>query len=95
MTMIEIKLPDEVAQRARNAGLLLDAAIQTLLEDAMRRQAGRALLEIARDIQDAGIPPMSMEEIDAEVKADRAERRAMKAGALYPGKTLPSDASRS
>jgi hypothetical protein len=91
MTMIEITLPDEVAQRARSAGLLSDSAIQQLLEDAMRRQAGRALLEVARDIQAAGIPPMSMEDIDAEVKAFRAERRASKAGAKLPG----DDAGRS
>jgi hypothetical protein len=86
MTMIEITLPDEVAQRARNAGLLSDSAIQQLLEDAMRRRAGRALLAVARDIQDAGIPPMSMEEIDAEVKAFRAERRSDRAdNGQFPG----------
>ncbi len=76
MTMIEIKLPDEVARRARSAGLLSDSAIAQLLEDAMRRRAGRALIDAARSIQDAGIPPMSMEEIDVEVKAVRTQRRA-------------------
>jgi len=95
MTMIEITLPDEVAQRARSAGLLSDGAIQELLEDAMRRQAGHALLEIARDIQKAGIPPMSMEEINPEIKADRAERRASKAAAQSPGGVLGDDAGRS
>jgi hypothetical protein len=76
MTRIQISLPDEVAQRARHAGLLSDSAIQQLLEEAMRRRAGRALIEVARGLQDAAIPAMSMEEIDAEVKAARAERRA-------------------
>jgi len=75
MTRIEIRLPDELAQRAKSAGLLSDTAIQDLLEDAIRRQAGRRLLEVAERIHAAGIPPMSMEEIDAEVKACRAERR--------------------
>jgi len=79
MTLIQIKLPDELAQRASSAGLLSDNAIQQLLEDAMRRQAGRALLDVARQIQAAGIPPMSDEEIVAEVKAVRAERRAREA----------------
>ncbi len=51
----------------------------------MRRQAGRAPLQVARDIQDAGIPPMSMEEIDAEVKAARAARRLD--GGQSPGGT--------
>ncbi|MCX7364881.1 MAG: hypothetical protein NTV97_24010 [Alphaproteobacteria bacterium] len=79
MTELTIKLPDELAQRARRAGLLSDGAIQELLEDAMRRQAGRQLLEVAERIHAAGIEPMSMEEIDAEVKAVRAERRAREA----------------
>jgi hypothetical protein len=76
MTTIEINLPDELAQRARSAGLLSDAAIRDLLEDAMRRLAGRRLLDVAQRIHAAGIAPMSMDEIDAEVKSVRAERRA-------------------
>jgi hypothetical protein len=79
MTELVIRLPDELAQRARRAGLLSDAAIQELLEEAMRRRAGRRLLDVAQHIQAAGIEPMSMEEIDAEVKAVRAERRAREA----------------
>ena len=75
MTELVIRLPDELAQRARRAGLLSDAAIQELLEEAMRRRAGRRLLDVAQHIQAAGIEPMSMEEIDAEVKALRAEPR--------------------
>ncbi len=76
MTELVIRLPDEVAQRARQAGLLSDSAIQELLEEAMRRRAGRRLLDVAQRIQAAGIEPMSMVEIDAEVKAVRAERSA-------------------
>lgn len=76
MTELVVTLPDELAQRARNAGLLSDSAIQRLLEEAMRREAGRKLLEIAQRVQAAGIPPMTMDEIQAEVNAVRAERRA-------------------
>ncbi len=76
MTELMVTLPDDLAQRARSAGLLSDSAIQRLLEDAMRREAGRKLLSISERIQAAGIPPMSDEEIVAEVKAVRAERRA-------------------
>lgn len=75
MTTIEIMLPDELAQRAKSAGLLSDSAIQLLLEDAIRRRAGRALLEVAKRIHEAGVEPLSTAEIDAEVKAYRAERR--------------------
>ena len=78
MTEWVVKLPDELAQRARTAGLLSDSAIQRLLEDAIRREAGRKLLAVAERVQAAGIAPMSDEEIVAEVKAVRAERRVAK-----------------
>jgi hypothetical protein len=75
MTNVTVSLPDELAQRARRAGLLSDHAIGRLLEDAMRRHAGRKLLKVTQDIRTAGIPPMSDDEIMAEIKAYRAERR--------------------
>ena len=81
MTRIQIELPDATAQAAREAGLLSSAAIQELLEDAMRRQAGRRaalarLLTVAPAIEAAGAPPITEEEIAAEVEAARAERKA-------------------
>lgn len=76
VTKIEIELPEATAEAARNAGLLTSEALGRLLTDAIRRrQAADSLLSIAERIQAAGIPPMSMDEIDAEVKAYRAERR--------------------
>lgn len=75
MTELLVKLPDDLAQRARNAGLLTDGAIQLLLEDAVRREAGRRLLQVAERLQAVGVESMSEEEIVAEVKAARAERR--------------------
>ena len=76
MTTVQITLPDALAQRARNEGLLSDDAIQRLLEEAMRRQAGRKLMQVAERLHAAGIEPMTEEEIDAEIQAARAERRA-------------------
>jgi len=46
----------------------------------LRRRAGRALLDVERRLRDAAVPPMSMAEIDAEVKAVCADRRAGAAG---------------
>ena len=77
MTELVIKLPDELAQRARSAGLLTDGAIQRLLEDAMRREAGLRLRQVAERLHAAGVTPMSEEEIVAEVKAERGERRVL------------------
>ena len=87
MTELVVKLPDELAQRAKNAGLLSDSAIQRLLEEAMRREAGRQLLEMARHVQETGIPPMTMDEIQAEVEAVRAERPARQTKADDAGRS--------
>lgn len=75
MTTIQIELPESTAQAARAAGLLTSEALDRLLVEAIRRrQAADALLAIADRVAAAGIEPMSMEEINAEVKAARAER---------------------
>jgi hypothetical protein len=76
MTKIQIELPEATAEAARDAGLLTPQALDRLLTDAIRRrQAADSLLAIAGRVAETGIEPMSMEEIDAEVKAARAERR--------------------
>lgn len=81
MTTIQIELPDATAQAARDAGLLTTQALVRLLNDALRRrQAADSLLAIADRVAAAGIPPMSMEEINAEVKAARAERQQRASG---------------
>ena len=75
MTKIQIELPDATAKAAREAGLLTPQALDRLFTDAIRRrQAADSLLSIADRVVAAGIEPMSMEEIDAEVKTVRAER---------------------
>ena len=81
MTTIQIELSDATAQAAREAGLLTAPALERLLNEAIRRrQAANALLSIADRVAAAGIPPMSMEEINAEVKAERAEHRQRAGG---------------
>ena len=69
-------LPDEFARKAEAAGILNEQGIERALRDALKREAGRKLLEIRKTIQAAGVPPMSEEEIQAEVDAVRTERRA-------------------
>jgi hypothetical protein len=81
MTTIQIELPDATAQAAREAGLLTPQALERLLNDALKRkQAADSLLSIADRVAAAGIEPMSMEEINAEVKAARAERKQRAGG---------------
>ena len=85
MTTIQIELPDATAQAARAAGLLTPQALARLLDEALkRRQAADALLSIADRVAASGIPPMSTDEINAEVKAARRGQCACGANRL-PG----------
>lgn len=81
MTTIQIELPEATARAARDAGLLTPQAMERLLTEALKsQQAADSLLAIAARVEAAGIEPMSMEEINAEVKAARAERRQRAGG---------------
>lgn len=81
MTRIQIDLPDATAQAAKDAGLLTPESMLRLLSDALRRkQAADALLSVADRVAAAGIPPMTMAEINAEVKTARAERHKRASG---------------
>ena len=75
MTTIQIDLPEATAQAARDAGLLTPQALAHLLNDALRRKAVGELFQKMDELADANFPPMTMEQIQAEVSAVRAERR--------------------
>lgn len=76
MTKIQIELSDATAQAAQAAGLLTPQALDRLLSNALRRQqAADYLLTVADEVAAAGSAPMSMEEINAEVKAARKDRQ--------------------
>jgi DNA-binding TFAR19-related protein (PDSD5 family) len=81
MTTIQIELPDAMARAARDAGLLTPQALERLLNDALKRkQVADSLLSIADRVAATGIEPVSMEEINAEVKAAREERKQRASG---------------
>ena len=76
MTKIQIELPDATAKAAKAAGLLTSQALAGLLSSALNRlQAGNYLLNVADDVAALGEPPLSMDEINAEVKAARKARQ--------------------
>lgn len=75
MTTLQIELPDSTALAARAAGLLTPQALDRLLTQALRkREAADSLLSVAGRVAAAGATPMSMLEINAEVKATREAR---------------------
>lgn len=78
MTTLELKLtlPDQLAREAQRAGLLNEQAIERLIEEAVRREAGKKLLDAMQRLRAANVPALTEEEIAAEVKALRAARKA-------------------
>lgn len=79
MTELKVTLPDALARDARKAGLLTPKAIGELLRDAIRRRAARTFLSNAQRVVQAKIPPLSEEEIQAEIDAVRKARRQLRA----------------
>jgi hypothetical protein len=77
MTTLELtlNLPDSLAQEAQAAGLLTPEAIEQMLKRELKRRAGELLLESARALQ-AIEPRLTEAEIQTEIDAARAQRRA-------------------
>lgn len=77
MTTLELtlNLPDDLAQRAKDAGLLSNEAIEKLLREQLRRQAGEELRTMLDRVPSTGTP-MTEDEVQAEIDAYRAEKRA-------------------
>lgn len=80
MTTLELtpNIPDDLASKAQAAGLLNSEAIEKLLREQLRKQAGQELRAMLDKADASGMPPMSEEEIQAEIDAYRAERRAQR-----------------
>ena len=76
MTELTVKLPDELAKQIRAAGLLDEPALEKVFRDALRKQAAGELFAALDEIEAAKLPPMSEQEIQAEIDAARTERRA-------------------
>ena len=75
MTTLTIELPDSLAEEAQQAGLLTSATIETILRDTLRTRAVNGLLTTADKLEAAHFPPMTMDEIQEEVNAVRAQRK--------------------
>ena len=75
MTTLHITIPDALAKEAAAEGLLEPGSIEAILRE--RLAAARvAKMQAARERAAAAeAPPMTPQEIDAEIQAYRAERR--------------------
>ena len=77
MTELELKLslPDQLASQAKAAGLLTSEAIERLVREAIRKAAAQRLIEIGKSLREPGGPEISETDLEAELKAVRAELR--------------------
>ena len=77
---IQLDLPDALVKEAKANGLLESAPIGDLLTiELRRRKAAAELSNVLEGIRAQPGEPMTLEEIQAEVDAVRAERRAREA----------------
>ena len=75
MTTVQITLPDDLAQKASQAGLLSPTAMEAMLREQLRRRAGEALATLWQRLPAEELTPELEQEIVEEVRKVRAERR--------------------
>ena len=73
MTTIQILLPDDLAETARDAGLLDPDAIQGMLRQQLRSRALAELQQVWRSMPPADLTPEIEQQIVDEVKRYRTE----------------------
>jgi hypothetical protein len=77
MPALTITVPDRVAEQAKELGLLSEEALVSLIEEALvRRRQINDLFDAADRLSMPGLPAMSTKELEAEIAAARASRRA-------------------
>ncbi len=80
MATIQVTLPDDLAKKATEAGLLSADAIQEMLREQLLRRAGETLREIRSRVPREEMTAEIEEEISEAVQAYRVERRARRVG---------------
>ena len=81
MTTVRINLPDQLAQEAKQAGLLSASALEKLLREQLQTKRQDAFFSaLERMAQTTEPPAMPPEEVAEEIRAMREERRARIAG---------------
>jgi len=75
MTTLELKLPDQLAREAQAAGLLAPEELERMVREALRLRRVQKLAQAREKLAAQPLPPMTAEEIQAEIDAYRAESR--------------------
>lgn len=75
MTTVEITLPDALALEAAKAGLLAPEKIERMLRERLRAERIEAMQAARAKLAAEPLPPMTPEEVSAEIEAYRSEQR--------------------
>jgi hypothetical protein len=75
MTTVQITIPDALAKEAAAEGLLEPGAIEAILRERLATARVAKMQAMRFKFSPIGTSPMTAEEIEAEIKAYRAERR--------------------
>lgn len=75
MTTVQITLPDALAQEAAQAGLLAPEKIERILRERLRQERVERTMAARATLAADPLPPMTPEEIIAEIDAYRSEQR--------------------
>jgi uncharacterized membrane protein YheB (UPF0754 family) len=73
---IKLTLPDGLAREAEANGLLTPDGLERLLREELRRRRVNQLFEAADRLAEISGPPLTEEEVEAEIQAARRARRA-------------------
>ena len=72
---VEIELPDTLATQAKKAGLLEPEALERMVREALLARRVEDLAKARDVLASKPLPPMTSEEIQAEIDAYRADVR--------------------
>lgn len=75
MTTVQISLPEPLAKEAAEAGLLASDKIAALLREQLRAERLKRLRGAREKLAAEPLPPMTADEIQAEIRAYRAGQR--------------------
>ena len=73
MTTVQVELPDVLAQSAQAAGLLTPQALEAMLREQLKRQAGDAMRSLWVSAPPEELTPEIERMIDEQVLAIRAQ----------------------
>lgn len=76
MSILTVTLPDDLAQKAAIAGLLTDAAVEEMLRERLRRQAGNELRTFWTRLPVATLTPIDETELAQAVRSVRTSQVA-------------------